>query len=69
MPKYRVYLLSTASYVAEVEAEDEDEAIELAYEEVPYENVSNDFELGDWYLPSDATRGEIDVELIEENNG
>lgn len=69
MPKFRVYLINTASYVAEVEAEDEDEAIDLAYAEAPYENISNNFELGDWYLPSEAMPDQIDVELIEENNG
>ena len=67
MPKFRVYLINTASYVAEVEAEDEDEAINLAFEEAPYENISNDFELADWYLPSEAMHGQIDVELIEED--
>ena len=64
MPKFRVYLINTASYVAEVEAEDEDEAIDLAFDNAPYENIHNDFELSDWALASDYIRGAVDVEEV-----
>lgn len=64
MARYRVHLVNTASYTAEVEAETEDEAIDLAFDEAPYESIHNDFELGDWSLASDYTRGAVDVEEV-----
>jgi hypothetical protein len=35
MSEYRVYLTTTASFTVTVEAETEDEAIDLAYDEAP----------------------------------
>jgi hypothetical protein len=35
MPKYRVDLVATSSFTIEVEAEDKDEAIDLAIQETP----------------------------------
>lgn len=46
--KYQVDLGAVASQSFSIEAESEDEAIHLAYEQHGlYENVSNSFELGD----------------------
>ena len=64
MARYRVHLVNTANYTAEVEAESEDEAIDLAFDNAPYENITNEFDLGDWSLASDYTRGAIDVEEV-----
>lgn len=64
MARYRVHLVNTASHTAEVEAETEEEAIDLAFDKAPYENIHNDFELSDWALASDYTRGAVDVEVV-----
>jgi hypothetical protein len=52
--KFRVYLVTTASTVVEVEAEDGEEAIEKAFETpLPYAPAFAGFDLGDWTLPSE----------------
>ena len=66
MARYAVTLLNTASFYVEVEAEDEEEAFSLAFDLAPYENIHNEFELGDWYLPSDIIKGATDIERIGE---
>lgn len=54
MPKYKVYLVTEASTIIEVEAEDQDSAIVQAFEgELPYAGAFDTYELGDWLLGSD----------------
>lgn len=61
MPKYRVYLVSTASAVVEVEAEDGEQAVENAFEGgLPYADASAGFDLGDWSLPSEVYGSDAD---------
>jgi hypothetical protein len=73
MPKYRVDLVTTSSFTIEVEAEDKDEAIEKAAQEVPgicarCSGWGQDYslELGDeWDIPRD---GKLD-DYVEEIQG
>lgn len=71
MSKYRVFLVAIAEAVVEVEAEDVDAAIELAFENAPSgANVSNDFDMGDWSLASDIwshRRAEEDFEEVSDD--
>ena len=49
MPTYGIYFNTGASFYVEVEAEDENEAIDKAYElPMPYANIHNGFDIGDW---------------------
>lgn len=52
MAKYRVYLEAVASISVEVEAEDEDDAIEKAFDETPSQGWDWP-DMGDWYFPAD----------------
>ncbi len=54
MTSYRVFLVAVAEAVVTVEADDPEEAIELAFDNAPQgANISNDFDMGDWQLMSD----------------
>lgn len=72
MSKYVVYLVATVSTAVEVEAEDGDEAVELAFEEdLPRLNISNgNMDMGDWSTQSDLFpqfhKPEDDYELLED---
>lgn len=71
MPKYRVYLVTTASTTVEVEAEDGDSAVEEALNShLPYASAFAGFDLGEWGTNSDLfpqfSKPEDDYELIEE---
>lgn len=59
MPKFKVYLQTIASTVIEVEAEDGEQAIELAFEEdLPYAPAFADYEFsGEWMTASDMFPG------------
>lgn len=66
--KYRVNFLAVASYTVEVDAEDEQDAIDKAYDHLP--SRAWDWpEMGDWTLPSDLfpsiNTAEDDVEQVE----
>jgi hypothetical protein len=73
MPKYRVYLQTVASLTVEVEAEDQDAALDAAYQEAPGgvcaqcsgwgQPWSLDFG-GEWDIGTDATLDEA-VEEVE----
>lgn len=52
MSKYRVYLEATASVAVDVEADSEDEAIDLALENAPTP-ASNWPDMGEWNFPGD----------------
>lgn len=69
MPKYRVNLVAIAEAFVEVEAEDQEVAIEIALNDGPTgANISNDFDMGDWQLPTDIwpnNKWVIDVEEID----
>lgn len=69
MPKYRVYLVTEASASVEVEAEDESEAIDLAFERAPVACFQCPG-IGDWTLLSDMYpkqyTSDDDYELIGE---
>jgi hypothetical protein len=52
MPKYRVTFVTVASWPVEIEAEDQEAAIEAAFGELP-SSAHNWPEIGDWTLPSD----------------
>lgn len=72
MSKYVVYLVATVSTAVEVEADDGNEAVELAFEQdLPRLNISNgQMDLGDWTTPSDLypqwSKPEDDYELLED---
>ncbi len=72
MSKYIVYLVATVSTAVEVEAEDGNEAVEIAFEQdLPRLNISNgSMDMGDWSTPSDLfpnwSKPEDDYELVED---
>lgn len=71
MPRYAVYLVTTASTVIEVEAEDGEDAIEKAFEQgTPTPCHQEEFDLGDWTTSSELfpqwSKPEDDYEIIEE---
>lgn len=72
MSKYVVYLVATVSVAVEVEAENGDEAVELAFEQdLPRLNISNgSMDMGDWSVASDLfpefSKPEDDYELLED---
>lgn len=52
--RFQVYLVTTASCVIEVEAEDGEAAVELALQEdLPYAPAFAGFDLGDWTTASE----------------
>jgi len=53
MAEYKIYMVTTASTAITVEADDYDEALELAFEKTPYANAFTGYDLGDWMLPSE----------------
>ncbi len=66
---FRVNLVTVASTTVEVEAEDEQEAAEKAFEQsLPYASAFAGFELGEWELPSEMfpeqNKPEHDVEEV-----
>lgn len=65
MTKYRVYLEAVASFVAEVDADDTDNAIEAALAETPTPKI-NWPDLGDWYFPPDVRTNVSYEEFMEE---
>lgn len=69
MAKYRVNLVNVGSFSVVVEADSEDEAIDMAFEEAPRENIHTGFDVGDWTFASDLwpnSGSDDDVELIGE---
>lgn len=68
MAKYQVSLYNVAQFFVEVEADSEEEAIDLAFDEAPGENITMGFDLGDWALPSEmfpsSYKAEDDVKEI-----
>ncbi|KTS90694.1 hypothetical protein NS183_07905 [Microbacterium testaceum] len=54
MRKYKVLLETIASTVVEVEADDEESAIEAAYKDTPVA-AWNWPEIGEWEFPPDST--------------
>lgn len=68
MAQYAVTLVTVASVVIEVEAEDEEAAIEAAFDQAP--SAAWDWpDMGDWQLPSemdpDRNNANDDVQLID----
>lgn len=71
MPKYRVFFNCTATKSIEVEAEDQEAALDVAYEEFDYEgaNVSNGFELDDnWEALADAPLYQFQADTLNRLN-
>lgn len=72
MSKYIVYLVSTVSISVEVEAEDGNEAVDLAFEQdLPRLNISNgNMDMGEWTTASDLfpqfSKPEDDYEMVED---
>lgn len=70
MTRYGVNLVAIAEAYVEVEADDMDEAIELAFENAPMgANISNDFDMGEWLLAGDVwpgTKVEDSVEVLDD---
>lgn len=55
MPKYRVYLIAVAEHAVEIEAEDGNRAVELAFEnDLPRASFQNGFDLSDWSTSSEV---------------
>lgn len=72
MPKYRVNLVAIAEAFVDVWATDEDNALEIAFENAPQgANISNDFDMTEWRLPTDVwprgTASVTDIEELEED--
>lgn len=72
MPKYRVYLQTIASTVVEVEAEDGERAIELAFDQdLPCPPAFARYEFGDWQTASDMfpqwSKPEDDYEEVSDD--
>ncbi len=70
MAKYRVYMVAVVETAVDVEAEDEIEAVELAYgQDLPGLNISNrGMDMGEWATASDIfpnRNPDDDWELIE----
>lgn len=58
MKKFNVYLVTTASTVIEVEAENGEEAVAKAFEQdLPYAGAFDPYEFGDWSTPSELFPG------------
>lgn len=74
LKKYRVNLETTASMTIEVEAEDEDHAIDKAYDEIPGSVCARcsgweqkwGLDLGEWELMKEETDGPYAVKAVEE---
>lgn len=72
MSKYVVYLVATVSTAVEVEADDGDEAVDIALgEDLPRLNISNgNMDMGDWTTSSELFpnwhKPEDDYELLED---
>ncbi|WIA95841.1 hypothetical protein [Curtobacterium sp. MCBA15_004] len=68
MAQYAVTLVTTASTVIQVEADDEEAAIVAAFDQAP-SAAWNWPEIGDWQLPSemfpDVNNAGDDVQLVE----
>jgi hypothetical protein len=64
MTKYLVYLEAVATIAVEVEADSQDEAVDLAYEQTPSRGWDWP-DMGDWYFPGDQN-GNDAAEYIEE---
>jgi hypothetical protein len=75
MPYYRVNVQTVASGWVDVEAEDEEAAIEAAYDNLPYAPGFANYDFGEWALSSEFQRAngdpnpstEWDVEEIDED--
>lgn len=67
MANYRVNLVNVGSISIEVEADSKDEAIELAYNKAPGENIHTGFDMGEWVFASDLwpDTKQPDVEVID----
>jgi len=69
MSIYRVNMVAVASTSIEVEAETEDEAFEMAFDQAPSANVTMDFDLGDWTtsgeLCPEHSKPEDDIEKVD----
>lgn len=62
MTKYRVHLVTVASTSVEVEAEDGEQAVELAFDrKLPYAPAFADYELGEWNTASNMFPGDINA--------
>lgn len=73
MTKFIVYIVTTASAMVEVEAEDGEEAVEIALGgkvELPYASAFAGFELGEWTTNSELfpqfAKPEDDYEEVPE---
>lgn len=68
MKKYVVYMVAVVSTAVEVEAEDGEEAVELAYEaDLPRLNISNgNMDMGDWTVASEIFPGNKPEDDYEE---
>lgn len=75
MPYYSVSFQTVASATVKVEADDEEAAIELAYDDLPYAPGFSNYDFGEWEISSEFQRAigdpnpstEWDVEEIDED--
>lgn len=69
MTKYKVYLVTVASTVVEVEAKDGEQAVELAFEQdLPYAPGFADYDFGDWTTSSELFQGDPQDDWEEVND-
>lgn len=76
MPRYRVNVQTVASAWIDVEAENEEDAIEQAYEDLPYAPGFSNYDFGEWAVASEFQRAtgdpnpstEYDVVKIDEDD-
>lgn len=74
MPKYRVNMYANIDLIVEVEAEDEEDAAEKAYEEIPGDICAQcggwgrswSKEEGEYEICKDVTYGDVTYKGIEE---
>lgn len=76
MPYYRVNFETVVTAWVDVEAEHEEEAIDLAYEDLPYAPGFSNYDFGEFEIASEFQRNigntpypEYDVEKIDEPRG
>lgn len=59
MPRYNVYLVAVASTQVEVEAEDGEQAVELAFQQdLPYAPGFANYDFGEWTTSSELFQGD-----------
>ena len=69
MSTYRVNLVNVGSFTVEVQADNEEDAFDLAVEMAPLENIHTGYDMGEWTIASKIwpymTDPAEDIEILE----